>query len=162
MAFDLMVLSGSLPEKLAAADILRMNAFTEQYALTLTAQQAAELARTRSASLKSTGRIEFGGGVIEKIIKSFCDSPYISQSSYGETLQELIELFYFFKNETLDLLGDDELIRLMKKYFDDCHGSLDLLANRDLEIMAHNVRYGFDPEYRESDPDEKEEDDDEY
>ncbi|WP_309446508.1 DUF6323 family protein [Desulfosporosinus nitroreducens] len=34
-----------------------------------------ELVETRTFSLKSNGRIEFGGGVIDKIIKEFCDSP---------------------------------------------------------------------------------------
>lgn len=160
MTFDLMVLAGFLPTKQAAADILRCNALTEKYGLKLTAQQAAELVETRSSSLKETGRIEFGGGVIDKIIKRFCDSLYLSQYDYAETLHELTRLFYTFKNETLDLLGDDDLIGLMRKSFDKCSGSLDLLANRELEAMAHNIRYGYGPEYRDTDPEETEDGED--
>lgn len=160
MAFDLIALTGSLPARQAACDILCCNSLTEAYGLSLTSEQAAELIQTRSLSLESTGRIEFGGGVIDKIIRSFCDSPYLSQYDYAETLHELVELFYFFKNETLDLIGDDDLIGLMKKGYDICQGSLDLLANRELETMARNIRYGFDPEYREPDSEETEDEED--
>ncbi len=162
MDFDLMVLSGPLQSKQAAQDILLLNEFTEQYALTLTPCQAAELAATRSSSLKTAGRIEPGGGVIQKIIKSFCDSPYLSLPDYAETLNELVELFYIFKNETLDLIGDDSLIALMRKSFDKCLGSLDLLASRELESMARNIRYGLDPEYSGGPSEEKEGSGDEY
>ena len=55
-----------------------------------------EIVETRTVSLKSNGRIEFGGGVVEKIIKEFCDSPYISMHNYVETLHELIEILLLF------------------------------------------------------------------
>jgi len=59
-------------------------------------------------------------------------------------LNELIEIFYYFKNETLDQISDDELISLMKKYFDQsCQGSVELLQNRELVALAHNIRYGI-------------------
>lgn len=162
MSFDLMIFSDSLLIKHAVSEIIKCNEITEQYALTLTEQQAVELVETRSYSLKSTGRIELGGGVIDKIIKEFCDSPYISQYNYAETLHELIEIFYYYKNETLDLMSDDDLIKFMQKCFNGkCQGSLDLLKFRELEKMAHNIRYGYDPEYEEIDNEDMEEDDDE-
>ena len=37
-------------------------------------------------------------GVIEKIILAFCDSPYISMHNYEETIHELLEIFYYYKN----------------------------------------------------------------
>ncbi|OPX84121.1 MAG: hypothetical protein A4E53_03896 [Pelotomaculum sp. PtaB.Bin104] len=152
MSLDLMIFSGSLLKKQAVSEIIRCNEITEKYALTLTEQQAIELVQTRSHSLKNTGRIEFGGGVIDKIIKAFCTSPYILQSNYARTLHELIEIFYYYKNETLDLMSDDNLIKFMKKYFDGkCQGSLDLLKCRELEKMARNIRYGYDPDCDEID-----------
>jgi len=162
MSFDLMIFSGSLLQKQAVLEIMQCNEITEQYALTLTEQQAIELVKTRSYSLKSTGRIEFAGGVIDKIIKEFCSSPYISQNNYAETLHELIETFYYYKNETLDLMSDNDLIKFMKKYFDGkCQGSLDLLKYRELEKMARKIRYGYDPEYGEVDNEEMGDDGDE-
>lgn len=162
MSFDLTIFSKSLLQKQAVLEIIECNKITEQYALKLTEQQAVELVETRSHSLKDTGRIEFGGGVIDKIIKEFCDSSYISQHNYAETLHDLVEIFYYYKNETLDLMSDDDLIKFMKKSFDGkCQGSLDLLKWRELEKIARNIRHGYDPEYKETDKEGAEIDDDE-
>ena len=35
-------------------------------------------------TLKETGRIELREGIIDKLIKEFCDSPYINQENYAE------------------------------------------------------------------------------
>lgn len=141
MSFDLEIFSGSLVQKQAVSEIMQLNEMTRQYELILTEQQAIELVKTRSHSLKSTRRIEFGGGVIDKIIKEFCDSPHIDQGNYAETLNELIEIFYYYKNETVDRISDDNLIKIMKKCFDgDCRGSLELLQNRELDIIACQIR----------------------
>ncbi|WP_279230461.1 DUF6323 family protein [Clostridium thermarum] len=45
--------------------------------------------------MKRNGRIEFGSGVIGKIIMEFCDSPYISKHNYVEILNELIDIFLY-------------------------------------------------------------------
>ena len=56
----------------------------------------------------------------------------------------MIEIFYYFKNETLDLIGDDELIELMRDYYENrCKGSLELLKYRELEKLSKNIRYGI-------------------
>jgi hypothetical protein len=87
--------------------------------------------------------MEFGGGVLKKLIEQFCDSPYLSQHDYLNTLSELTETFYYFKNESLDLIGDDELISYMKDCFDNrCNGSIELLQGREMEKMAGNLRCG--------------------
>jgi hypothetical protein len=82
--------------------------------------------------------------------------------NYAETLHELIEMFYYYKNETLDLISDDDLIKFMHKAFDGiCHGSLELLYGRELAKMAKNLRYGHAHDYSEDD-NSVEEDGDEY
>lgn len=144
MGFELISFSSGLVEKQAVREIVQCNDYTEQFGLVLTQQQAAQLVQTRSDSLRQNGRIEFGGGVIDKIIREFCDSPYISADNYAQTLHELIELFYAFKNETMDRVPDDDLIHFMKSAFDGvCGGSLELLADRELYRMAKNVRNGL-------------------
>lgn len=136
------LIPGALTQKLAVAEIIRCNQTTSQYGLTLKESDAVELAVTRSEALEKLGRIEFAGGAINKLILEFCDSPYLNQSNYTETLHELIETFYFYKNETLDELDDDELIASMKKYYDGtCRGSLELLKERDLDNLAREIRY---------------------
>lgn len=162
MEFNLSALSSSIVQKQAINEVIKCNNSTAQYGLVLTYEQAAELVETRFESLSANGRIELGGGVIDKIIKEFCDSPYVTRYNYVETLQELLKLFYFYKNETLDLLSDDELIKFMKDSFNNaCCGSIELLAERELDKMANNLRYGYAPSYSEHTVDTHEEDENE-
>lgn len=163
MTLDIMNAFSSLIQKQAVDEIEKCNDFTARFGLTLSYQNAIELVEMRTLSLKRYGRVEFGGGVINKIIKEFCDSPYISMNNYVETLLELIEIFYFYKNETLDLISDDELIKFMKNSFDGkCQGSLELLSGRELDKMARNLRYGYAPDYSGDNEFEEEGEDDQY
>lgn len=130
--------------KLAITEIISCNKITSHYGLILSHVEAQELVETREEALGSNGRIEFAGGIINKIIMKFCDSPFISQFNYAAIMNELVETFYYYKNETLDEISDDDLISLMKKYFDhSCQGSIELLQSRELEILAHNIRFGI-------------------
>lgn len=151
MNLGLMNLSGMLPQKLAVDAIMGCNGKTAQYGLVLSEEQAAVLAQARSESLAACGRVEFGGGVIEKIILGFCDSPYISTDSYEETLLALTEMFYYYKNETLDLLSDDALIKFMRASFDgECEGSLELLSGQALERLVRGVHGGVNAGFDEA------------
>lgn len=162
MRFGIVSFSSDLIQKQAVNEVIRCNDFTEKFGLTLTHTQAADLVKTRSAALKDNGRIEFGGGVIDKIIRAFCDSPYLSTQNYSTTLHELIEIFYYYKNETMDLISDDDLIKFMKMSFDGvCQGSLDLLSGRELYSLAKNLRFGYHSGFSEDHDKENEEDDDE-
>ncbi len=156
MPFELMPQMGALMTGQAIEEILGCNEYTQQYGLSLTGAEAHELIVARNTALNTTGRIEFRGGAVKKIILAFCDSPYLTQGNYCETLMELIDLFYNFKNETMDAVGDDELIEAMKAFDGMCRGSLDLL-HRELERLARRIRMGYDP-----DAEELQEDDDEF
>lgn len=125
------------------SQILSLNEKTEQYGLSLTPEDASALIQTRAEALNANGRIEIGSATIEKFINAFSSSPYIYQHDYASTLHELLELFYYVKNEALDLISDDELIAFMKDCYDNrCGGSLELLAGRELEKLANNLRFG--------------------
>ncbi len=93
-------------------------------------------------ALKNNKRIELDGGIIDKVIREFFDSPYISNDNFVETINEIIELFYYYKNETNDLISDDDLLKLMRKHYDDfAKGDLDYLSrnffrrNKEEEIL---------------------------
>ncbi len=116
------------------ADIKKCNEYTNKYGLILSDNQINNLLERKNETLKETGRIEFREGIIDKLIKEFCDSPYINQENYAETLYELIEIFYEYKNETMDLITDDELIEFMKRSFDG-------IAKGDLEYLSGTVMY---------------------
>ena len=91
--FELVTINSALMEKQIVDEILACNEETKQYGLVLNEKQALALAQTRTSSLKENKRIEFKGGIVEKLILSFEDSPYISQDNFESILHELIDLF---------------------------------------------------------------------
>ena len=123
-------------KEMEIANIKKCNEYTSKYGLVLSDNQISNLLERRKETLKETGRIEFREGIVDKLIKEFCDSPYINKENYAETLYELIEIFYEYKNETMDLITDDELLAFMKKSFDGiCQGNLEYLSGTILYKM---------------------------
>lgn len=80
--FELIPFASGLIQKQAAEALLKQNFFTARYGLQLTPSQAAELVETRTHALSQNGRIEFGGGILEKIVEKFCDSPFLHTRNY--------------------------------------------------------------------------------
>lgn len=126
-------------------EVEKCNEYSVKFGVKLSNTEIQTLVTNRFENLKSFGRIEFGGGILEKLIFEFCDSPYIMQDNYMDSLLGLQEAFYYFKNESLDELSDDELIHIMKEYFDkDCQGSIEYLQGSKLEDICRDVRYRKD------------------
>ncbi len=153
---------GNIQKIRLTQELQNCNDMTLRFGLILSAQQIQNLVERRIQALKDTGRIEFGQGVLKKIISEFCDSPYITQDNYEETIIELQDSFYYFKNESIDQISDEELISNMKRYFDGvCQGSLDCLSGTSLEELCRNIRYGYGPNelYESGEPDEADEPD---
>ena len=121
----------------AQRELQACNAYSARFGLTLWENEIAELVTSRAEALRAAGRIEFGGGVLPKLIRALCDSPFIMQEEYAAVLAELQEAFYRFKNETMDRLTDDELIELMVKVFNGrAQGSAEYLAGMSLEALV--------------------------
>ena len=57
--------------------VMDMNAKTERFGLSLTEEDARMLVEKRLESLKEQQRVEFGEGILPKLIFTFCDSPYL-------------------------------------------------------------------------------------
>lgn len=131
-------------EKNQLKKVMETNKKTEQFGLELSQEDAKLLVEARGEELKRQKRVEFGEGILPKIIFAFCDSSYITQDSYVETLWRLQEIFYLFKNESMDLLTDDELLDFMREQFDQvCFGDLDYLESTCLENFSQAVRAGY-------------------
>ena len=147
MKFDpIPIFSETLMKTQSTMELLSCNEATGSYQLQLTKEDAELLVDTRNDALKMTDRLELGGGIIKKLILTFKDSPYISQYHYALIISELIETFYYYKNEMLDEISDDDLIDLMKELFDKrCHGCIELLQGRDLDKIARDIRYDIKP-----------------
>ena len=127
-----------------APKLLAANEYTQKYGLTLSQEDAQYLVQKRRQTLAETRRVEFGQGILPALIYEFCDSAYIEQSDYAETLARLQDIFFHFKNELLDQVSDEELLHFMKEQFETiCEGDLDYLAGTCLSIFSQAVRAGY-------------------
>lgn len=151
MSEKFMFLPVSMIPQQSIVEVRKCNDFTSRYGLQLTDQEIHLLDEKRKEALERNGRIEFMGGILQKLIIEFADSPYIYKDNYVSTLEELQEDFYYFKNESLEDITDDELIKLMKEHFDHrCQGSLELLRGTVLENICRDTR-AKSKEYTEQD-----------
>ena len=73
----------------------------------------------------------------------FCDSPFLTRDNYAQTLAELQDAFYYFKNESEDRISDDELVELMRDVFNGrAQGSMEHLIGTSLEELCRWARGG--------------------
>lgn len=133
----------------AAKDEIRCcSELNRLYGLTLTEEDITELVELRGQALRNTGRVEFGGGILPKLIRAFCKSPYVDPNNYAATLGDLQDAFYYFKNESGDLFSDDDLVDFMERVFNGAaHGSTEVLATISLEELCRWARNDFDDRY---------------
>ena len=107
-----------LTEKRQKDELALLDAYnqkTEKFGLTLTEQEAKELIVRRNESLKKYGRVEFGRGILDKIVYNFCDSQYVSQEIISLFSPDCRTIFITFKNESQDKMTDDELLTFMRQ-----------------------------------------------
>ncbi len=140
-----------LQQKNQLEKVIETNKTTEQFGLVLSEQDAKLILEERKDTLQKQKRVEFGEGIVPKIIYEFCDSNYIDQNNYVDTIIRLQEIFYLYKNEMQDEITDDELLHLMKEQFElICFGDLDYLEGTCLANFAQAIRAGYDG-YKNSD-----------
>ena len=133
-----------LQQETQLAKVMEMNRVTEKYGLVLSEQDAKLIVSERANALQEQRRVEFGGGIVPRIIEEFCDSDFIDQSNYAETMIRLQEIFYLYKNEMQDEISDDELLHLMKEQFETiCFGDLDYLEGTCLNNFSQAIRAGY-------------------
>ncbi len=133
-----------MSKQLQITQVLETNQFTKKYGLALSKEDAEILAEERVHTLQNEQRVEFGQGILPKIIYTFCDSPYIMQENYCESLIRLQEIFYLYKNEMQDEITDDELLEFMQEQFETvCYGDFDYLESTCLDIFSQAVRAGY-------------------
>lgn len=129
-----------------AGEVMSLNSKTAEYGLTLTESQAIELIETRGNALRENGRMEIGLGAVKKIIESFSASSFINNDNYAETLNDLLEIFYYYKTESHDRVSDNELIGIMFDHFENkYYGSVKLMQGREFRYMKDQDKEPFTP-----------------
>ncbi len=132
-----------LAEDYQVGQILKTNETSKENGLTLTKEDATALVAARGDTLKEERRVEFGDSISPKLIRTFADSSFINQEDYAETIARLQEIFFLYKNESMDMVTDDELLAIMKNaYENESGGDLEYLEGTALEDFARKVRAG--------------------
>ena len=143
--FDLS--ANALTERKLVNNLLQINSATQKYGLILTETIAKEIAVSRQQTLKDNDRIDFSPDPMVRLVKAFSQSYYITQDTFSEVISEMIELFYFLKNEIIDedgneILSDDDMISEMLIVFNDyCAGEMELMQNKGVEIIIRKYRF---------------------
>ena len=132
----------ALIEKKLAADLLEVNSTTQKYGLILTEQIAKEIIEARQYALKANDRVDFSSDTLTRLVKAFSQSYYITQETFSEIIGEIIDLFYFLKNEIKDEISDDDMISEMLIVFNDyCAGVMELMQNKGVEMIIRKYRF---------------------
>ena len=96
--------SGLLSPRAHAA-LARSTAAAAQYGLTFTPAQLDMLADAEARALRQAGRIEFGEGILPRLLYTFCDSPFLDAANAADTLAAMrarLRLFTSLRLEALD------------------------------------------------------------
>jgi hypothetical protein len=125
----------------AAQELESCNKVTRRYGITLSPQDILALVVGRVDALQETERVEFGGGVAKDLVLAFSSSVYVSQYTFVQTVLELQDLFYLFKNESLEQIPDDDLIATMRSLYDDvAQGDMERLSEALFDGLGRHVR----------------------
>jgi hypothetical protein len=120
--------------------LMQLNDETILKGLILSEADVRDLVDTRNKSLADNGRFEIGVETVTKIIDRFSESSFIYQSNYAETINELVEIFYYIKTEAADKISDNALLDMMWDFYENkCAGSIELMTGRELEILLRYI-----------------------
>ena len=132
-----------MSEQYQVNQIMKTNEESKENGLTLTEEEATALVAARGDTLREERRVEFGDSISPKLIRTFADSSFINQEDYAEIIARLQEIFFLYKNESMDMVSDDELLGIMKNAFEnESGGDLEYLEGTALEAFARSVRAG--------------------
>lgn len=133
------------------AVLTNMNQKLSHFGIVLSEQEAKEIVFKRNESLKKHGRVEFGEEILNKLIFEFCDSDYIENEDFTDTISKLTDVFYCFQIRSGDTLSDDEMLHFMKEQFDGvCKGDLEYLEQTVIPAYIQKLREGY-ADYRTND-----------
>lgn len=127
----------------ARQELRQCNALSRPYGLQLSEEDILELVEAREQALNDSGRLEFGGGVLPRLLRAIVSSPWLEQDGYATTLAELQEAFYYYKSEAQDFYSDEELIEFICRAFNGpAQGSADYVRSTSLDELSRRAREG--------------------
>ncbi|MFV0394317.1 MAG: DUF6323 family protein [Coprobacillaceae bacterium] len=143
--FDLEKMNFTITLKERVDSILACNKVLERYDLVLTEDDARNLLEKQYVTLKDVGRIELQGKIIEELISTFSDSQFFTKYDFANQIQELLEIFYYYKEATDEILSDEDIIKYLYLSFEgSCQGSLSWLGDNQLNELLDALNNGED------------------
>ena len=112
-----------LTEK-SSKKLIKLNNESINYGLVLSEKDVKNIMKHTNETLTKIGRIETSTSSLEKIIEIVYSSPYTDKENYVENINDMQEIFYYFKSEVLDLISDDEVIEILEKTYEDKKGEM--------------------------------------
>ena len=122
-------------------EILKINEESSVYGLILTSENVEGIIKSRGYSLKTYGRIDLNMDATKKIINKIYISQYTDKDDYVEIINDLQDIFYYLKNETLDKISDNEIIDIIGEFYEETSGRIDNVQNL-AEKYALDFRLG--------------------
>lgn len=113
----------------AKNELLKINDESSAYGLILTPQDVEEIIKSRGYSLKNYGRIDLNMDVTKKLINKIYTSQYTDKDDYVEIINDLQDIFYYLKNETLDEISDNEIIDIIVEFYEKTSGRIANIQN---------------------------------
>ena len=121
-------------------EILNLNEKSQMYGLSLNKEDVKEIINSRDNTLKSYGRIELDISITKMIIENLYKSQYTDKDDYVYAINDLHEVFYYLKNETLDQISDIEIIDIIDEVYNNCSGRIDIVQEK-CEEFAKSYRW---------------------
>lgn len=113
----------------AKNELLKINDESSAYGLILTPQDVEEIIKSRGYSLKNYGRIDLNMDVTKKLINKIYTSQYTDKDDYVEIINDLQDIFYYLKDETLDEISDNEIIDIIVEFYEKTSGRIENIQN---------------------------------
>lgn len=119
-------------------EIIELNKEIKQDII-ITYDNAIELITNKNNYLKNIGRIDLTSNIIQNIILTFIDSPYIDKENYMETFSSLIETFIYYESVFERKLTSEEILNYLKNEFNKNEGSIELLNSISFERLCDKI-----------------------
>lgn len=111
-------------------EILNLNEKSQEYGLILTPDDVDNIVKSRNHTLNSYGRIDLNMDVTKEIMEILYKSQFTDKDDYVEMINDLVEIFYFLKNETFDEISDKEIIEIIGEFYEETRGRIDNIQDK--------------------------------
>ena len=123
-------------------EILNLNERSQEYGLILTPDDVENIVKSRNHTLNSYGRIDLNMDVTKEIMEILYKSQFTDKDDYVEMINDLVEIFYFLKNETFDEISDKEIIEIIGEFYEETRGRIDNIQDK-AEKFSIDYKYNM-------------------